>query len=139
MRALRLLSLLVLAAACFAAGLYGAPAARSAYARLFPEPPFRTGDYSQLHTEAGSAVVLFSTSTCPYCKKARALLLARGVAFKDYVIDTSADAQKRFDAVGGIAVPLLYIGDRQIRGFSESTISDALSALGTDKSGTPPT
>lgn len=129
MRAVRIILASIVIAACFAAGLYGAPAFRSAYSRIFPEPAFRSGDFAKLHEDANNAVVLFSTSTCPYCRKTRELLEAQGVPYKDYIIDTSADAKARFEAAGGVAVPLIYIGDREIRGFRESAISDALAAL----------
>lgn len=129
MRAIQIAGAIVLLALCFASGLYGAPLARTAYQRWFPEPAYRSGNYAQLHADAHSDVVLFSTSECPYCKQARALLTERGVPFTDYVIDKSAEAEKRFAAAGGVAVPLLYIGNRRIRGFSAATISDALAAL----------
>ena len=132
MRALRFFTLLVLITACFAAGLYGAPMGRAAYARLFPEPAFRTGDYSQLHAEAGSTVVLFSTSTCPYCKQTRELLNSAHVSFVDYDIEKDTGKAK-FKQLGGVGVPLLYIGDREIHGFREVVIKDALAQLGKER------
>lgn len=117
--------------ACFCAGLYGGPLARAAYAHLFPTPEFRTGEFSQIHRDAGAQVVLFSTSVCPYCKQARTLLRDKNVAFVDYVIDESDDANAKFKQLGGVGVPLLYIGDRSISGFRESAINDALALLHT--------
>lgn len=133
MRALRFFTVLVLIAACFAAGLYGAPMGRAAHARWFPEPAFRTGDYSQLHAEAGSTVVLFSTSTCPYCKKTRELLNDAHVSFVDYDIESSDTGKAKFKQLGGVGVPLLYVGDREIHGFREVAIKDALAQLGKER------
>jgi glutaredoxin len=129
MRTLRFLTLLVVIATCFVAGLYGAPLGRSAYARLFPEPAFRIGDYSKLHDEAGSTVVLFSTSTCPYCKKTRELLNGAHVSFVDYDIESSEAGKAKFKQLGGVGVPLLYVGNREIHGFREVAIKDALAQL----------
>jgi len=120
----------ILVAACFFGGLYGGPLARGAYARLFPEPQFTTGDFSQIHAEAGSPVVLFSTSTCPYCKQTREMFAKAGVPYVDYVIDTSDLAKQKFQQLSGVGVPLIYIGDRRIRGFREPAIKDALANLG---------
>jgi len=112
--------------ACFIGGLFGAPLARVTYARLFPPPEFVAGDYSKLYAEAGKPVVLFSTSTCPYCKKTRALFDAAGVQYADYVIDESESAEQKFKDLGGSAVPLVFIGQREIRGFREAAIRNAL-------------
>jgi glutaredoxin len=126
MRAARLIVLPVLLAGFFAAGFYGAPLARIAYAKMFPEPAFVAGDYSSIHRKAGSSVVMFSTTTCPYCAKTRALFAKAGVAYVDYTIDTSAQAKEEFERLGGGGVPLIYIGDRRIHGFREDAIRDAL-------------
>jgi glutaredoxin len=113
----------------FAAGLYGGPLARSTYARAFPQPVFASGDYTALYRETGNRVVLFSTSTCPYCKKTRDMLDAKHVAYTDYVIDQSDASNAKFKALGGVAVPVLYIGGRSIRGFREPVIAEALAML----------
>lgn len=119
-----------LLAAFFLAGLYGAPLAHAIYQRLFPEAEYQSGDFSALHAEAGNDIVLFSTSTCPYCKKTRELFAARHLEYKDYVVDQSKEAEALFAKRGGDgAVPLIYIGDREIRGFRESAILDAVASI----------
>ena len=115
--------------ACFIGGLFGAPLARVTYARLFPPAEFVAGDYSRLYAEAGKPVVLFSTSTCPYCKQTRALFDAAGVQYADYVIDESESAEQKFKSLGGSTVPLVFIGDREIRGFREATIRHSLALV----------
>lgn len=120
-------------AGCFLVGTYAAPVVRMAQARLFPEPEFRTGDYSAVRAAANAQIVLFSTSTCPFCEQARKLLAAEGVSYRDFVVDQSAEAREKFAARGGGPVPLIYIGDREIRGFRETTIRDALRAMRSDR------
>jgi glutaredoxin len=129
MKLLRACAGIVLLCACFLVGVYGGPAARAAYAHVFPEPAFRTGDFSSLYRDAGSPVVLFSTSTCPYCKQTRELLQQRRVAYVDFVVDQSESAARRFKSVGGKGVPLIYVGDRSISGFREDAIVEALARL----------
>ena len=129
MKLLRRCAAIALLCACFFAGSYGGPVVRAAYARVFPDPAFQTGDFRSLYRDAGGSVVLFSTSTCPYCRQTRELLQRRSVRYVDYVVDQSEGAANRFKALGGKGVPLIYIGDRSISGFRETAIVDALARL----------
>lgn len=129
MKILKVLSLMGILVFCFAGGLYGGPMVRTAYSRIFPKPPYVAGDYGRLYADAGHPVVLFSTSTCPYCKKTRALFDQEGIAYIDYVTDKSAVAEKKFKEQDATAVPLIYIGHRKILGFNQSTIKAALALL----------
>jgi glutaredoxin len=122
------LLLVVSLAVAFGVG-YGAPRlATAARDRWFPEPPFTTGDFSAVRAEAGSDVVLFATSTCPYCAKARHLLDTRKVDYRAVLIDASEAASRRFHDLGGTVVPLLFVGDRRIAGYREDVIVASLDA-----------
>src|SRR5689334_6900363 len=116
-------------AACLAAGIGAGPFARAAYDRLFPEPPFVNGDFSALYREQDSSVVVFTTSTCPYCRATRELLRDERADFKDLVTDTSPDADTKFAALGGHGVPLIFIGNRRIEGFRPEVIRESLALL----------
>ncbi len=116
--------------AVFAVGFYGAPFAEKTYRQVFPADEYRNGNFSGLYAEANRSVVLFSTSTCPYCRKAREFFAEHGIAYTDYVVDQSKAAEEKFSARGGGAVPLIYIGDREIRGFRETAVREALAAAG---------
>jgi glutaredoxin 3 len=74
-------------------------------------------------------VKVYSTTFCPYCDRAKALLRKRDVAFQE--IDVSSDAETRawlVKASGGRrTVPQIFIDDKPIGG------SDELHAL--DRSG----
>jgi glutaredoxin len=72
-------------------------------------------------------VVLYTTSWCPYCRKARDYLRSRGIDFVEYDIekDREAAARKRqLDNRGG--VPFAIINGRSISGFSASAYDRAL-------------
>lgn len=133
-KALERILQVLLIPAFFAIGLYAGPHAAKAYRTWFPPPQYTTGDHAALYRRAGNEVVMYATSTCPYCAKARKLFAARGVRYTEYQIDKSEDANRDFIAQGGRAVPLLYIGDRRIEGFREQAIVEALApfAVGTD-------
>lgn len=63
-------------------------------------------------------VIMYSTSWCGYCKKARRHFQRNGIAFKEYDIEASSSAHRRFKALGGNGVPLIVIGDKTMSGFS---------------------
>ncbi len=126
---LKILSMLLLLPACFVLGLHAGPKVATTYRTWFPPPQYTTGDHAALYRKAGQPVVMYATTTCPYCAKARALFAARGVAYIEYQIDASKAANDDFIARGGRGVPLLYIGDRRIQGFREAAIVDALAAM----------
>lgn len=126
MKALKAIFLLSLLSLCFAIGLFGAPLARNAYSKIFPKPAYSTGDFTTLYASAGTPVVLFSTSTCPYCKKTREMFSKRGVIYTDYMIDKSRKSESMFKQYNGTAVPLIFIGNRKILGFNEAVIKAAI-------------
>jgi len=62
---------------------------------------------------------LYSAAWCGYCKKARAYLADKGIAYREIDIDTP-DGLAAFARAGGggKGVPLLLAGGRRVQGFS---------------------
>lgn len=125
-RLLRFALMAMIVAACLAAGLMVGPALRAGYARLFPPPAFETGDFSHLSSKTEKPVIMFTTSTCPFCREARIALDKMGVSFEEYVIDKSPQSMALYQSLEGRGVPMLIIGDRKIIGFKEDAIRQAL-------------
>lgn len=73
-------------------------------------------------------VVMYETSWCGYCKKARNYFRTHGVPFKAYNIERSKKAKKQFDALGGSGVPLILYGGQRMSGFSEKRFQQMYSA-----------
>jgi glutaredoxin len=72
-------------------------------------------------------VELYTTSWCPYCRKARDYLRSRGIDFTEYDIEQDKEAairKRQLDNRGG--VPFAIINGRAIRGFSASAYERAL-------------
>ena len=67
---------------------------------------------------ANNRVVMYSTSWCPYCSKARKYFKSRGIAFTEYDIEKNSSAEKKYKSLGGRGVPLILVGDKQLQGFS---------------------
>ena len=72
----------------------------------------------------GPAVVMYTTSWCPYCSRARRLLEAKNVAFEEIDIDSSPEKRAEMqNRSGRRTVPQIFIGDHHVGG------SDDLHAL----------
>jgi glutaredoxin 3 len=75
-------------------------------------------------------VVMYATSWCPYCARARALLQSKGVAFRE--IDIEAQPAERDDMIrrsGRSTVPQIFIGERHIGGSDDLHALDAAGGL----------
>lgn len=72
---------------------------------------------------AGSSVMLFSFTSCPFCKKAKALLTAKGAAFSVLELDEDADgAALRAQLgrrTGRTSVPSVWIGGEYVGGMND--------------------
>lgn len=64
-------------------------------------------------------VIMYSTSWCGYCKKAREYFRQSGVRYVEYDIEESLRAREQYDALGGKGVPLIVVGRMKMNGFSE--------------------
>ena len=75
-------------------------------------------------------VIMYATSDCGYCAKARAYFDARGVAFDERDIDASPEARREWKEKGGVGTPLILINGRHIQGFDQSGLDAMLSGEG---------
>jgi glutaredoxin 3 len=69
-------------------------------------------------------VVMYTTSWCPYCERARKLLAAKNVTFTEIDIESAAEKRAEMrNRSGRTSVPQIFIGDHHVGG------SDDLHAL----------
>lgn len=73
----------------------------------------------QARAEPTPEVVMYATSWCPYCAKARAYFAASGIAYVEHDVQKSASAYAAFKRLGGRGVPLIVVGREKMNGFSE--------------------
>ncbi|MBS1143043.1 MAG: hypothetical protein H6R14_449 [Proteobacteria bacterium] len=79
----------------------------------------------RLAAQPASGTVLYSAEWCGYCRKAKAYLNNRGVAYQEIDIDTP-DGKQAFSAVGrGGGIPLLIANGQRVQGFTAAAY-DAL-------------
>lgn len=90
------------------------------------------GDYSVHYAEVGQPVILLGTDWCGYCRKTREHLAEKGIAFADLDIENSELAARWHAELGAKGVPVMLIGNRQIRGYDPKEMDAALAELKPD-------
>ena len=68
---------------------------------------------------AAQPVVMYATSWCPYCAKARDYFARKGIPYVEHDIEKSAAHNAEFKRQGGRGVPLILVGGEKMSGFSE--------------------
>ncbi len=68
--------------------------------------------------EVGPKVVMYSTSSCVYCKKARKYFNKNNIPFTDYNIQKNARAKSEYVKMGARGVPVILVGNKRLNGFS---------------------
>lgn len=64
-------------------------------------------------------VVMYGTSWCGFCKKARNYFKQQGISFVEYDIESDSAAKRDYDSLGATGVPVILVGDKRMNGFSE--------------------
>ena len=71
-------------------------------------------------------VKIYTTEYCPYCVRAKQLLLQRGISYEEILVSEEDDAQ--WDALyklsGMKTMPQIFAGDRLIGGYTELAALD---------------
>jgi glutaredoxin 3 len=75
-------------------------------------------------------VLMYATSWCPYCARARVLLASKGVAVRE--IDIDVEPSERAEMIrrsGRRTVPQIFIGEHHVGGCDELHALDAAGGL----------
>ena len=78
----------------------------------------------------GPAIVMYTTSWCPYCERARRLLAGKGASFDE--VDVESAPEKRAEMhqrSGRRSVPQIFIGEQHVGGSDELAALDAAGKL----------
>ncbi len=68
--------------------------------------------------DSGKKVVMYSTSWCGYCKKARKYFETNSIPFTEYDIEKNATARSEYKKMGATGVPVIIVGTKRMNGFS---------------------
>lgn len=87
--------------------------------------PATVMDYKSI-LSSGGLVVMYSTSWCWVCTKAKQYMASKGIRYKEYDIEKNSNAQRKFKKLGGEGVPLIVVGKQSMSGFSPSRLDAML-------------
>jgi glutaredoxin len=87
---------------------------------------------------AGSNIVMYTTSTCPYCARARDWLATHEVGYRDCNVDVDEQCMAQYTAKGQPGVPLMNVNDHWQLGFDPQWLAEALQSTGPQASKSQP-
>lgn len=85
---------------------FDSPMLKSAYAESTQQPK----------------VILYATTWCPYCEKARKLFQKHNINYTEFDIEKSAEGKAQYDLLGISGVPITVINNKVIQGFDVDEI-----------------
>ena len=71
-------------------------------------------------------IVLYSTSSCPYCAKLKKCFSSSGVEYKEKNIKNNMLSALEHEALGGNGVPIVVVGSDVIYGYKIDKLNDIL-------------
>ena len=78
---------------------------------------------------ADKKVVIYSTPTWPYCKRAKEYLSRKGIFYLEYNVAENMDAAKEMiRKTGQMGVPVITINDEVVVGFNQILLDKLLSS-----------
>ena len=72
-------------------------------------------------------IILYTSSTCPYCTLAKEYLEEKGAEFVEKNVQKDTEARKELMAMGHMGVPVVVIDGEEIVGFDKSKMDLAIS------------
>ncbi len=67
------------------------------------------------------AIDIYTTSWCPYCRRAKELLTKKGLGFEEFDVETVPGARAKMveRAKGRTSVPQIFFGDHHVGGSDD--------------------
>ncbi|MCP5305069.1 MAG: glutaredoxin family protein [Chromatiaceae bacterium] len=96
-----------------------APAGRAAEQVELRINTYTSVSYATSTIDTGAKVLMYSTSWCGYCKRARRYFEAHAIPFEEFDVERDAKARARYRKLGARGVPVIFVGKRRMNGFTE--------------------
>ena len=77
---------------------------------------------------AAKSVVMYSTSWCGVCKRAKAYFDDQGIIYDELDVENDAQGKQDYARFGSRGVPIILVGDRRMDGFSIARFQQLYSA-----------
>jgi glutaredoxin len=75
-------------------------------------------------------VLMLGAAWCPACKAATRFFVKNNINYCEYDMENNAIGARLYQEVNGRGVPILFIGQHRIHGFSEARVTRALQDTG---------
>jgi len=79
---------------------------------------------------AGNEVVMYTTSWCSTCRRAREYLTKKAIPFSEWDIESNPYARAEYSILKGRGVPLILVGKQRMNGFSAPKLDKMLVKAG---------
>lgn len=77
---------------------------------------------------ADKKVVIYSTPTCPHCKRAKEYLSRKGISYQEYNVAVDRDkAKEMIQKSGQMGVPVIIVDSEVVVGFNQTLLDKLLS------------
>ena len=80
--------------------------------------------------EVDMEIKIYTTPTCPWCKKIKALLNEKGVSYKEIDVSDQDAAKEMVEKTGQMTVPVIDIDGDVIVGYDEEKLKKKLEGGG---------
>ena len=76
---------------------------------------------------ADRKIVIYSTPTCPFCKRAKEYLSQKGIPYQDIDVAENRDAAREMiEKSKQMVVPVIIIDDEVVVGFNQAKVDELL-------------
>lgn len=79
---------------------------------------------AHFNADGSKKLVMYGTSWCGYCKKARELMDKEGIAYEEVDVERTGEGMRRFKVLGGGGYPLIFAGARRLSGFEAGKLRE---------------
>ena len=95
-----------------------------------PVPGQQVSQAGALNMKDAPDVLMLGAAWCPACKAATRFFVKNNINYCEYDMETNAVGARLYQDVNGRGVPILFIGQHRIHGFSEATVTRTLQDTG---------
>ena len=78
------------------------------------------GTKSKKKNKRGGSVIIYTTTRCGYCKKAKRYFAKNNIGYTEYDVENSSKGKRDYKKMKGTGVPIILVGNTRMNGFSIS-------------------
>jgi glutaredoxin len=91
---------------------------------------YKQSDHEEGNSDSSASVIIYTTPRCKYCNLAKSLLRKYHIDYYEYDVTSSQEGLRQYRELNGRGVPLIFIGETRMDGYSESALRSALKQEG---------